>query len=82
VTLKGQFIWERSDGDWEGDKRVWTGSATGSLETGDLEGEGIEERDRKRTFVFSGSFEDGVFTGEHGSLRNGEMRKSGTLTFE
>ena len=66
--------------DWKDEQRAWRGSATGSLENGYLEGEGMEERDRERTFSFRGNVKDGVFTGEHGSQRGGDWRKSGTLT--
>ena len=68
--------------EWEGEMRAWAGHAKGSLKNGELEGEGVEERDRKRTFVFSGTVEDGVFTGTHGRMRDGEMSNSGTLTLE
>ena len=106
ITLNGQFVWERGDGEipgdlkavftpsgenswdvmfhfeWEEEMRAWAGSASGSLKSGELEGEGVEERDRERTFHFRGSVEDGVFTGEHGGMRDGEWRKSGTLTLK
>lgn len=66
--------------EWEDEMRTWKGIATGSLKNGYLKGQGVEERDRKRTFSFRGSVKDGVFTGEHGSQRGGDWRKSGTLT--
>lgn len=68
--------------EWEGEDRTWAGTATGSLESGDLHGTGVEERDRQRTFVFRGKVEDGEFTGEHGAMRDGEMKKQGTLTLK
>ncbi|HXV77347.1 MAG TPA: hypothetical protein VD788_13595 [Candidatus Polarisedimenticolaceae bacterium] len=104
VTLKGQFVWERSDKgipgelaamftpsgegtwdvvfhfEWEGEMREWKGTATGNLGSGRLEGEAVEDRDRKRTFAFRGAFTDGVFAGSHGQLRDGELSSGGTLT--
>ncbi len=68
--------------EWEGEMRHWAGKATGSLKSGELEGEATEERDRKRTFVFKGSVEDGVFNGEHGAMREGKMNVLGTITFK
>ena len=67
--------------EWEGEQRAWEGEATGSLKSGKLEGHGIEERDRKRTFLFSGEVTDGVFSGDHGRERDGEFRRSGRITF-
>ena len=68
--------------EWEGEQRAWAGTATGSLESGELEGMGVEEKGRKREFVFRGNVEKGVFTGEHGALKDGEWNGLGTITFK
>lgn len=65
--------------DWEDEPREWSGTAKGSLNSGSLEGEAQEDRDRKRTFKFMGQVDAGVFKGEHGAVRDGELSKRGTL---
>ena len=65
--------------EWEGEDREWKGTASGSLTDGSLEGEAVEERDRKRTFKFSGEVTEGHFVGDHGAMRDGELQKRGTL---
>ena len=61
--------------------REWKGEAKGSLTSGKLEGHAIEDRDRERTFQFTGEVADGVFTGRHGRERDGEFRSSGRISF-
>ena len=65
-----------------GEMRAWKGTARGDLSKGKLEGEATEDRDRERTFVFKGKTKDGVFAGEHGAIRDGEMNNLGTITLE
>lgn len=106
VTLEGDFVWERSDGNHEGDLKavftptgdgewdvafhfewqdgphVYAGTAKGSLTSGALEGEvENDNEERKTTFRFQGSFEDGTFTGTHAAIgKDGELKDTGTLS--
>jgi len=57
---------------------LYTGTATGNLEDGKLSGE-VESDQRKRTFVFSGSFEDGQFSGTHTETTKGRQQDTGTM---
>lgn len=66
--------------EWEGEMREWHGEAKGSLTDGTLSGHALEDRDRKRTFMFEGDVSDGSFTGKHGRERDGEFRSSGRMT--
>ncbi|NIM01481.1 MAG: hypothetical protein GTN57_11200 [Acidobacteria bacterium] len=104
VTLEGGFVWERSDGnhegdlkavltptgdgewdvsfyfDWEDGPHVYTGSCSGSLD-GELSGDIVGDGERKPEFKFTGSFEDGTFSGTHERKgRDGEFRPTGTMT--
>lgn len=67
---------------WEEQPHIYTGTATGSLTDGVLEGKAINDsKERPRTYRFSGTFEDGTFTGTHALIRkDGTERDSGTLT--
>ena len=60
---------------------LYTGTAKGSLDKGTLSGE-VESDQRKRTFVFSGSFEDGKFAGTHQETTKGRQSDTGTMTLE
>lgn len=104
VTLKGGFVWEREDGnhdgeltatltptsdgewsiafafDWEDGPHVYTGTCSGSLDGG-LSGDITSDGEREMKFKFSGSFEDGKFSGTHGFVtKEGEYKPAGTLT--
>jgi len=106
ITLEGGFVWERSDGneegelkavltptgegewdvsfyfDWEDEPHVYSGTCMGSLD-GELSGDITGDGDRKPKFKFSGSFEDGKFSGTHERFgRDGELRATGTMTLE
>lgn len=59
--------------------RVYTGTATGSLTEGALEGTVVND-DKKRTFTFTGSFENGKFRGSHAETTAGRERDTGTMT--
>ena len=59
--------------------RVYTGTATGSLTEGALEGTVVND-DKKRTFTFSGAFENGSFRGSHAEATAGRERDTGTMT--
>lgn len=68
---------------WEESPHIWSGTAKGSLSEGALEGEVESDGERKSTFRFSGSFENGVFNGKHSTLtQEGETRELGTLKLE
>ena len=104
VTLNGEFVWERDDGnrggdieailtptgdgewsvafhfEWEDGPHVYTGTCSGSLD-GELSGEITSDGKRKMQFKFSGSFEDGAFSGTHSFVtEEGGLRRAGTLT--
>jgi hypothetical protein len=106
VTLEGEFVWQRSDGDhagglravftatgeqtwnvafhfdWEDGPHTYSGTASGDLTTGKLEGEVVNDNpDRKQRFRFTGTFEDGTYSGTHGHVQeDGSLRDTGTLT--
>jgi len=58
---------------------TYSGSATGSLTEGELSGTVLNEN-KKRTFTFEGSFEDGVFNGNHSEVGPERTMSTGTLT--
>ncbi len=68
--------------DWEGEPRIWKGTAKGSLEKGKLEGKAVMDKaDDPATFTFQGKFKGGTFKGTHARIRKeGEPRATGTLT--
>jgi len=69
--------------EWEGEPRVWKGSAQGSLTEGSLKGEvQTDDPEYQFTFRFSGDFKDGTFHGTHGQLEEGELEDRGTLTLQ
>ena len=57
---------------------LYTGTAKGNLEEGELSGE-VESDQRKRTFVFTGSIEDGQFSGTHTETTKGREKDTGTM---
>ena len=104
VSLEGGFVWEREEGnhdgnlkailtptgdgewsvafhfEWEDGPHVYTGTCAGSLE-GDFSGDITSDGDGDMKFKFSGSFEDGKFSGTHNFVtEEGELRRAGTLT--
>ena len=65
---------------WEDEPHIYAGTATGNLKSGSLEGEvENDSEERKTTFRFAGNFEDGVFKGTHGALKDGELNELGTM---
>jgi hypothetical protein len=68
--------------EWEGESRVWNGTAKGSLEKGKLEGEAVMDKaDDPSTFTFKGKFKRGNFKGTHAQIsKEGEPHATGTLT--
>lgn len=79
-TPTGEGTWDVSfHFSHRGEAHTYTGTAAGSLSEGALEGTVLNE-DKRRTFTFTGAFEDGVFSGTHAEIRNGGKRATGTLT--
>lgn len=60
---------------------VYTGTALGSLNDGELKGKVLNEN-KRRTFTFRGTVEDGEFRGSHAEIANGRERKTGSLTLK
>jgi len=82
-TSTGENTWDVSfHFDWEGEPRVWNGTATGNLDKGKLEGKAMMDKtDKPSTFTFSGKFKKGKFKGTHASIdKDGESHSTGTLT--
>jgi hypothetical protein len=71
--------------DWSKKPRLYTGTATGKLTNGKIEGIAKNEN-KKRTFTFKGTFKNGKMTGTHTEIktRNDTQRviDTGTLTLE
>ncbi len=75
------------DGKWDvdfhfkfrGRAHVYSGTATGNLADGKLEGR-VKNESRRRTFTFRGEFEDGTFRGTHAEVFGERQRSTGTLT--
>ena len=67
---------------WRGTPHVYSGTATGSLTEGVLEGK-IKNDEKHRNFTFTGVFADGVFKGTHtevGRGRTDRVEQTGTMT--
>lgn len=78
-TPAGDGKWEVSFYfDFRGQPHVYTGTAEGSLGEGKLKGRVLND-DKKRSFTFEGSFEDGTFRGSHAETTAGREKKTGTL---
>lgn len=59
-------------------QHTYTGTATGSLSDGALEGEVMNE-DKRRTFTFTGTSSAGTFEGTHAEIRDGETIDTGSI---
>ena len=64
---------------FQGQPHTYVGTAEGSLTNGALQGKVLNEN-RRRTFVFHGSFDDGEFQGTHAEYRRNKEHRMGTLT--
>ena len=65
--------------EWEGKPRVFSGTAVGSLSSGTLDGR-VTNDTKEHTFIFTGSFEDGTFSGTHAVVaEDGALKDTGTL---
>ena len=60
---------------------LYTGTAKGKLDEGKLSGEVVSDQ-RRRTFVFQGSFKDGKFSGTHNETTGGREQSTGTMTLK
>lgn len=80
-TATGENQWDVSFYfNFRDEDHVWSGTAEGSLTEGELSGKVMSDGDKPSPFVFEGKFEDGVFKGTHGGLRDGERNDTGTIT--
>ncbi len=64
---------------FDGVDHVYSGTAKGSLQNGNLAGE-VKNENKRRTFTFSGMCKEGAFSGSHSEIRRNGERKTGTLT--
>lgn len=73
-TWKVDFHFE-----FRGQPHIYSGTAEGSLSEGPLSGTVLNE-DKRRTFKFTGSFEDGQFSGTHSEMREDGETATGTMS--
>ncbi len=68
---------------FRGNAEIFSGTATGNLSEGKLEGR-VKNRNGRgsRTFTFSGEFENGKFRGKHAELFGSRESSTGTLTLK
>ncbi len=67
---------------FQGYEYTYTGSATGKLDNGHLEGE-VKDQTGRRTFVFAGDAKSGNFSGTHAEIgRRDKRQDTGTLTLK
>ena len=67
---------------WSGQPRIFSGTAEGNLTSGELRGE-VQSENKRRTWVFRGSFKNGKFRGTHAEVSwRGRERETGTLTLQ
>ncbi len=78
-TPAGESKWDVSfHFDFRNEGHIYTGTAEGSLTEGPLKGE-VKNENKKRTFIFSGKFTDGVFEGTHAEMRDGKELDTGVI---
>jgi hypothetical protein len=65
--------------EFRGQPHTYSGTATGSLAEGKLEGKVLNES-KERTFIFSGKFEDGEFTGQHAEIAEDKEVNTGSMS--
>ncbi len=79
-TATGQGTWDVTFRfTFRGTPHVYQGTAEGSLSEGDLRGKVLNET-KKRTFTFTGAFNDGEFRGTHAEIEGQREVQTGTLT--
>lgn len=64
---------------FDGQNHVYSGTAQGSLDDGDLKGE-VKNENKRRTFTFSGTCKKGTFSGTHSEIGRRGEHKTGTIT--
>jgi hypothetical protein len=79
-TPTGEATWDVSfHFTFRNQPHTYSGTASGSLSEGTLSGTVMNET-KKRTFTFGGTFDDGVFSGEHAEVGESGSMQTGTLT--
>jgi hypothetical protein len=79
-TPTGENAWDVAfHFEFDSRKHVYSGTAAGTLGTGELRGE-VKNEQKNRTFTFEGSFADGTFKGTHAETTSGRSGSTGTLT--
>ncbi len=77
-TPTGEGTWDVSFYfDFRDKPHTYSGTAEGSMD-GALSGE-VQNENKKRTFIFEGSFKDGVFEGNHEETTPERAGETGTL---
>jgi hypothetical protein len=67
--------------DFRGKPHTYSGTATGSLDSGGLRGR-VRNENRGRTFTFRGTVQDGKFRGTHAEVKGGNTIETGSLDLE
>ena len=79
-TATGQGTWDVTfQFIFRGSPHVYEGTAEGSLSEGELRGQVLNES-KKRTFTFTGEFQNGEFRGTHAEIEGQQVVQTGTLT--
>ena len=81
-TPTGEGTWDVAfHFEFQGQQHVYAGTAEGTLAGGELKGRVLNE-DKKRAYLFTGTFTDGEFHGTHSEVRKGGDHTTGTLTLK
>lgn len=64
---------------WNGEPKVYRGTAEGSLTDGPLRGT-VQNETQRRSWNFEGTTTDGVFEGTHEEIKRSRAVRTGTLT--
>ena len=67
--------------EFRGEPHTYTGTAEGTLQDGALKGRVLSDQ-RKRTYVFTGTFTDGEFHGTHAEIGDDGEHPTVTLTLK
>ena len=67
--------------EFRGEPHTYAGTAEGSLSDGDLKGRVLNDKGN-RTFIFKGTFDDGVFHGTHAEVGDDGEHDTGSLTLK
>jgi len=85
-ALEAVFTPTATEGEWDvafhfdfRGAHTYSGTASGSLTSGTLSGT-VRNEDKGRTFTFSGTFDEGRFSGTHAETTGGRASRTGTLT--